>query len=124
VNPLRSTRRSGLLLALACCLGLLAPAGAVAGPPAAGAAVNPALTGAAAGGGQDLLREPGGPQLGSATRRDERERPGPALPGLLASAPVLASALAAVWRGGRRPGRRGFGTAAARAPPSLRLATS
>jgi hypothetical protein len=117
MRPLQPTRRAGLLLALACCLALLAPAGAAAGPPEAGAAVDPALAGAAAGPAQDLLRDaPAGPQLGSANRRDERERPGPALPGLAATALALASALVAAGRGGRPAGHRGPG-AAARAPP-------
>jgi len=122
MNPLHPTRRSGLLLALACCLALLAPAGTAARPPAAGPEPDPALAGPAGGPGQDLLRDPpAGSQLGSGNRRDEREGPGPALPGLLAAAIVLASALLASGRG--RPGRhRGAAAAAARAPPPPRPA--
>jgi hypothetical protein len=119
MKPLQVNRRSGLLLALACCLALLAPAGAAGRPPEAGPAVDPALAGAAAGPGQDLLRDPPpGPQVGSGTRRDERERRGPALPGPLAAALVLASALVAAGRGGRPAGRRGAAVAGARAPPA------
>ena len=123
MNPLHPTRRSGLLLALACCLALLAPAGIAAGQPAAGPEPDPALAGPVGGPGQDLLRDPpGGSQVGSGSRRDERERPGPALPGLAAAAIVLASALLATGRGGRPARRRGAATAAARAPPPLRPA--
>jgi hypothetical protein len=124
MTPRHRTRRSGLLLALACCLGLLAPTGAAARPMEAGAAVDPALAGAAAGPGQDLLRDPpAGHQLGAGSRRDERERrPGPALPGLLVAAPALASALVAGGRGGRPSRRRGPAAVPARAPPPLRPA--
>jgi hypothetical protein len=118
MTPRRVTRRSGLLLTLACCLGLLAPAGAATRPPAAGAAVEAALAGPAAGPGQDLLRDPpAGQLLGAGSRRDERERPGPALPGLLAAAPALAAALVAGRRGGGPTRRRGPATVPARAPP-------
>ena len=122
MNPLHPTRRSGLLLALACCLALLAPAG-TARPPAAGPGAGQALAGPAAGTGQDLLRDPSaGPQVGSGSRRDERERPGPALPDLPGAALVLALALVAAGRGGRRARRRGAAAAVARAPPPLRPA--
>ncbi|HEX2372566.1 MAG TPA: hypothetical protein VHO93_01175 [Actinomycetota bacterium] len=114
-------RTSRLLLALACCLALLAPAGAAARTAAGGAAAAPALAGTPADLGQALLQDrvvgllaaPGG-------KRDDRQRPSPALPGALATALAAAPLLASARRVDRPARRRGAATAGARAPPPLR----
>jgi hypothetical protein len=123
MTPLQPTRRSGPLLALACCLALLAPAGAATRPSPAAAAAAAALAGAPDGAGQDLLRDPPtGPLLGSG-RRDERHWPATSLPALSAAALVLAAARVAGRRAGRPVQGRGPAAAAARAPPPLQPAS-
>jgi hypothetical protein len=127
MRVLGPTRTSRLLLALGCCLALLAPAGAAApeaaGRPAAATAAELART--PAGLEQDLLRDRVGPLVAPAGKRDDRERPGLALAGvLLAAALATVGAWSAAARRGERPARRRAAAAAgARAPPSLQLAS-
>jgi hypothetical protein len=124
MRTLRPTRTSRLLLGLACCLALLAPAGTAAGG-AAGATGPRALAEATDGPGQGHLRDPlAGSLAAPGSRRDDRERPGPALPGLLAAAVVPAAAGVAARRAARAPGPRTAAAAAARAPPALQPAPS
>jgi hypothetical protein len=120
MRMLDPTRTSRLLLALGCCLALLAPAGAAAwaaaGRPATTAAAE--LARAPAGLSQDLLRDRVGPLVAPAGKRDDRERPGPALAGVLAAALATAGAWSMAARRGDRPARRrGAAAAGARAPP-------
>jgi hypothetical protein len=126
MRNLDPTRTPRLLLALACCLALLAPAGAAvraaARRPAAAAADELART--PAGLEQDLLRDRVGPLLAPGGKRDDRERPGPALAGVLAAALATAGAWSAATRRGGRPARRRAAAAAgARAPPPPQLAS-
>jgi hypothetical protein len=126
MRVLRPTRTSRLLLALACCLALLTPAGAAAWAAAGGAAAAAAdeLAGTAAGLVQDFLRDRVGPLVAPGGKRDDRERPGPALVGVLAAALATAGAWSAAAGRGDRPARRRAAAAAgARAPPSLQLAS-
>jgi hypothetical protein len=124
MSALRPTRTSRLLLGLACCLALLAPAGAAAGG-AAGPAGPQALAEATDGPAQSHLREPlPGSLAALGNRRDDRERPGPALPGLLAAVAVPAAAGVAARRTVRAPGPRVAAAAEARAPPALQPAPS
>jgi hypothetical protein len=121
------TRPSRLLLALACSLALLAPAGAAvaAAVRPAAAATGEGLAGAAAGLGQDLLRDRVGPLVAPGGKRDDRERPGPALAGVLAAALATAGAWSMAVRRHDRPARRRAAAAAgARAPPSLQPAST
>ena len=122
MRALRPTWTSRLLLGLACCLALLAPAGAAAG--SAGDATGPrALAEATEGPGQGHLRDPlAGSLAAPGNRRDDRERPGPALPGLLAAVAVPAAAGVAARRAVRAPGPRTAAAAGARAPPVLQPA--
>jgi len=124
MRALRPTRTPRLLLGLACCLAVLAPAAAAAG----GAAGAPGPRAVAEGpdvSGQTLLRDPpAGPLAAPGNRRDDRERPGLALPGLLAAAVVPAAAGVAARLAARAPGRRAAAAADARAPPALRPAPS
>ena len=106
-----------------CCLGLLAPAGAAvrAAGPATAAAV---LGGSPDGLGQALLRDRVlGPLVAPGAKRDDRERPGPALPGVLgAAALATVAALASRRRTDRPPRRAATAAAGARAPPPLQPA--
>jgi hypothetical protein len=119
----RRPRATGALLALVCCLALLEPG--VAGRAAADAhASGSPVAGPVAGPGQGLLQgRPGRSLVVAGGTRDERERPGPALPGLLALAVAAAATLVAARRGARPAGHRAV-AAAARAPPALRPAAS
>jgi hypothetical protein len=115
---------SGVLLALAFLLALLAPggaAGAAAGTdPSASLAAGPA-----AGLEQGLVRDrAGGSRVAPGSKRDHRERHGPALLGVVAAALAASLPLTVVARrGADRPGRlRPAAAAAARAPPSLQPA--
>jgi hypothetical protein len=121
----RPTRTARLGLAVVCCLGLLAPAGAAvraAGPGSAAAAA--VLGGSPDGLGQALLRDRVlGPLVAPGAKRDDRERPGPALPGVVAAALATVAALASRRRRTDRPPRRAAAAApGARAPPSLQPA--
>jgi hypothetical protein len=121
---LRPTRTSRLLLGLACCLALLAPAGAAAGG-AAGTTVPRALAEGTDGPGQGHLRDLlAGSLAAPGSRRDDRERHGPALPDLLAAAVVPAAAGVAARRAVRATRRRSVAAARARAPPALQPAPS
>jgi hypothetical protein len=118
--PLRRPRASRTLLALVCCLAVLAPAGAGRDGVAARPATAPPVAGIPAGADQGLVQErPVAPLAASGTRRDDRERPGPALLALAAAAVAAVPA----WRrasGGRahRPARRrGAAAVGPRAPP-------
>jgi hypothetical protein len=118
MDATRRPRASRALLALVFGLALL-------GPEAAGRATvadeawGTLLAGPAAGPEQDLLRDvPGHSLVTPASKRDDRERPGPALPGLLAATVAAAWTLVAGHRPGRVAGHRA--AAGARAPPALR----
>jgi hypothetical protein len=122
MSVLRPTRTARLLLALACCLGLLAPAGAAVRVVEAGAAAA-TVAGSPRDLGQPLLRDRVlGPLVATGARRDDRERPGPALPGLLAAVVATVAAWASRRRTDRSPRRTAAAAAAARAPPSLQPA--
>jgi hypothetical protein len=117
----RRPRASRALLGLVLGLALLGPG--AAGGPATGPPGSGALTaGPAVGLEQGLLHaRTGRPLVAPWGKRDDRERPGPALPGLLAVVVVTASTVLAGRRaagaGGRRPAAAG-----ARAPPPLQPA--
>jgi hypothetical protein len=112
----RRPRAARALLALVVYLALLGPG---ATGPATAADTRGTLAGPAAGSEQVLLRDrPGHTPVTPASKRDERERPGPALPGVLAVAVAAAGTLVAGHRAGRAGGRRAA-AALARAPPSL-----
>ena len=114
---------SGVLLALAFLLALLAPGGARA---AAGTDPSASLAaGPAAGLEQGLVRDRAdGSRVAPGSKRDHRERHGPALLGVVAAALAASLPLTVVARrGADRPGRlRPAAVAAARAPPSLQPA--
>jgi hypothetical protein len=114
----RRPRAARAFLVLAFCLALLGPG--AAGGSAGGAGASASLTAApAAGPEQGLLRDlPGQSLVAAGGKREDRERPGPALLGLLATvvaaaATVVAGRLAAGGAGG------GVAAAGARAPPPL-----
>ena len=70
--------------------------------------------------GQDQLRDRVlGPLVAPGARRDDRERPGTALPGVLAAGLAAAAAFLSRRRDDRPVRRRGRAAAGARAPPSL-----
>jgi hypothetical protein len=125
MRVLDPTRTSRLLLALACCLALLVPAGAAAraaaGRPAAAAAHQ--LAGTPAGLEQDLLRDRVGALAAPGGKRDDRDRPGPALVAVLAAALAGAGAWSRAACRGDRPARRRAAAAGARAPPPLQPAS-
>jgi hypothetical protein len=124
MRTLRPTRTSRLLLGLACCLALLAPVGAAAWPPADAAGPR-ALAEGTDGPGQSLLRDPlAGSLAAPASRRDDRDRPGPTLPGLLVAAVVPAAAGLAARQAAGAPRRPASAAAGARAPPALQPALS
>jgi len=116
MDAIRRPRASRALLALVFGLALAGPGAADRTVAAAGAAGSLAA-GPAAGAEQALLRDvPAHSLVTPASKRDERERPGPALPGLLATAVAAAWTLVAGRRAGR-PARRRAAAAGARAPP-------
>jgi hypothetical protein len=112
----RRPRASRAFLALVFCLALLGPGGA--DRATGGAEGSTSLTsGPAAGPEQGLLRDlPGQSLVAPGGKRDDRERPGPALLGLAAAAVAAAGTVVA---GRLAAGRRGHGgpAAGARAPP-------
>jgi hypothetical protein len=115
-------RATGALLALVLCLALLEPGSAGQAAANADASGSP-VTGPVAGPGHGLLQgRPGRSLIIAGGTRDDRERPGPTLPGLLALA-VAAGTLVAARRAARPAGHRAV-AAAARAPPPLRPAAS
>jgi hypothetical protein len=115
----RRPRAARAFLALALYLALPGPG--AAGPATAADARGSLAAGPAAGPEQGLLRDRPGPSLVTpASKRDERERPGSALPGMLAVAVAAAGTLVAGHRAGRAGGRRV--AAGARAPPPLQPA--
>jgi hypothetical protein len=121
----RPTRPARLGLAVVCCLGLLAPAGVAVGAAGPGTATAAVLGGSPDGLGQALLRDRAlGPLVAPGAKRDDRERPGPALPGVLAAALATVAALASRRRTDRPPRRAAAAAAGARAPPSLQPAPS
>jgi hypothetical protein len=122
MQAIRWPRASRALLALMFCVALLGPG--AAGRATAGATASGSLvTGPAAGLGQGLLSDrPGRSLVAPGGLRDDRERPGPALPGALAAAVAVAGALAAARRTDRPARRRAAAAAGARAPPSLQPA--
>ena len=117
----RRPRASRALLALVLGLALLGPGGAGRG---AGVDVAPtSLTGGpAAEPEQGVLRDLSGQSLVAAGgKRDDRERPGPALLGLLAAAVAAAGSVVA-GRLAAGAGVSGAAAAGARAPPPLQPA--
>ena len=118
----RPTRTARLVLAVVCCLGLLAPAGVAVGAAEPGTATA-VLGGSPDGLGQALLRDRVlGPLVAPGAKRDDRERPGPALPGVAAAALATFAALASRRRTDRPPRRAAAAAAGARAPPSIQPA--
>jgi hypothetical protein len=123
MSQFRPTATSRVLLTLVFCLALLAPAGASrvagGGDPAAAPAASPL-----AGFEQGLLRDRVGGPVAAPGKRDDRERPGPALLGVLGAVLVAVPVLAGAVRGraGRAARRRGAAAAGPRAPPSLQPA--
>jgi hypothetical protein len=122
MDATRRLRASRALLALALGLALLGPGGAGRAAAVADAAGS-LLAGPAAGPDQGLVRDrPVRPLVTPGGTRDDRERPGPALPGAVALAVaaawvVVAAALAV------RPGGPAAAAAGARAPPPLQPAS-
>jgi hypothetical protein len=117
----RRPRASGALLALVLCLALLGP-----GAAARGTGVDVASTsltgGPAAGPEQGVLRDLSGRALVAAGgTRNDRERPGLALVGLLATTVAAAWAVVA-GRLAAGAGGSGATAAGARAPPPLQPA--
>jgi hypothetical protein len=125
MDTIRRPIAAGALLALACCLALLGPG--AAGRAAAGPDTPASLTARPA-----AVPEPGlqpdraGATSLAAAKRDDRQRPGPALLGVLAATGAVAPALAALARRPRRAPARGrrAATAGPRAPPAPRPAPS
>jgi hypothetical protein len=119
VSANRRPRASRALLALVLCLTLVGPGTtgrAAAGPdPSTSLAAGPVV-----GLGQALLGERARSPVAPFGKRDERERPGLTLPGLLALAVSTASMVVAGRLAAGAGGRRAA-TAGARAPPPLRL---
>jgi hypothetical protein len=114
----RRPRASRALLALVFCLALLGPG--AAGRAAGGADTSTSLTATpAAGPEQGLLRDlPGQSLVASGSRRDDRERHGLALLGLLATG-VAAAWTVVTGRPAVGAGDGGVAAAGARAPPPL-----
>jgi hypothetical protein len=112
----RRPRATRAFLTLVCSIALLGPG--AAGRAAGGADASASLTaGPAAGPEQGLLRDLSGRSLAApGGKRDDRERPGLALLGLLATVLATASAVVAV-RLAAGAGGRGAAAAGARAPP-------
>jgi hypothetical protein len=116
----RRPRASRALLALVFWLAVLGPG--AAGRPAAGGEVPTSLAAdPVVGLGQGLLHERARSLVAPFGKRDDRERPGLALPGLLAAAVATASMVVAGRLAGRAGGRRAA-TAGARDPPRLQPA--
>jgi peptidoglycan/LPS O-acetylase OafA/YrhL len=117
MHAIRRRRASRALLALVFCLALLGPGAAARA--ATGVDPSRSLTaGPAMGFEQGLLDDrPGRSLVAPGGKRDDRERPGPALPGVLVAALATASAWAATRRTDRPARRRGAAAAGARAPP-------
>ena len=116
-------RATGAILTLVCFLALLGPGAAGRAAADASASGSP-VAGPVAGPEQGLLQgRPGRSLVIAGGTRDDRERPGPALPGLLALAVATAATLVAARRAARPAGHRAV-AAAARAPPPLRPAAS
>ena len=114
----RRPRATRAFLALVCSIALLGPG--AAGRAAGGADTSASLTaGPAAGPEQGLLRDLSGQSLvAPGGKRDGRERPGPALLGLLATV-VAAAATVVAGRLAAGAGGNGAAAAGARAPPPL-----
>jgi hypothetical protein len=120
MDATRRPRASRALLALVFGLAVLGP-GAAEPATAAAEAAGSLVAGPAAGSEQSLVRDaPGHSLVAPASKRDDRERPGPAAPSLLAATIAAAWTLVAGQRPGRAAGHRG--AAGARAPPALQPA--
>jgi hypothetical protein len=120
VSANRRPRASRALLALVFGLALLGPG--ATGRAAAGTDATTSLAaGPVVGLGQALLGERARSLVAPFGKRDERERPGLTLPGLLALA-VAAASMVVAGRLAAGAGGRRAGAAGARAPPSLQLA--
>jgi hypothetical protein len=119
----RRPRATGALLTLGLFCALLGP-GAAGRAAAAADASGSLQAGPRIGLEQALVRDRAGRLVvAHAGTRDDRERPGSALPAALALAVAAAVTVAAARRPGRPPARQAVATAA-RAPPPLRPATS
>jgi hypothetical protein len=119
----RRPRATGALVALVLLLALLGP-GAAGRAAAVADAPGSLLAGPAAGLEQGLVRDrPGRSLVTPGGTRDDRERPGPALPGVLALAIAAAWTVVAARRAVRPAGHHGAATGA-RAPPTLQPAAS
>ena len=119
----RRPRATRALLALVLCLALLGPGAAGRAAADADASGSP-VAGPVTGPGQGLLQGwPGRSLVISGGTRDDRERPGPDLPGLLTVAVAAAGTLVAARLAARPAGHRAV-AAGARAPPPLRPAAS
>jgi hypothetical protein len=117
----RRPRATGAGLALVCFLALLGP-GAAGRAAAVADATGSLVAGPAAGPGPGLLQDrPGRALVAPGGTRDDRERPGPALPGVLALAVAAAWTVLAAGRAAR-PGGGGAAASGARAPPPLQPA--
>jgi hypothetical protein len=118
MDATRRPRASRALLALVFGLALLGP-GAAGRAAAAAEAPGSLQAGPADGPEQGLLREvPGHSLVAPGSKRDDRERAAPALPGLVAAIIAAAWTLVPGHRSGRAAGHRA--AAGARAPPPLR----
>ncbi|HEU4901007.1 MAG TPA: hypothetical protein VFX88_26070 [Actinomycetota bacterium] len=119
----RRPRTSGALLALGLVLALLGP-GAAAGSVTPGGASRSLQAGPVAGPEQGLVRDRGGrAPVAPGGTRDDRDRPGPALPAVAALTVAAAFTVVAARRAARPAGRQAAASAA-RAPPPLRPAAS
>ena len=119
----RRPRATGALVALGLLCALLGPGTALRVVTTAGASRS-LQAGPVAGPEEGLVRDRGGhsPVTPGGTR-DDRERPGPALPAA-AALPVAAAFTVVAARRGARPAGHQAAASAARAPPPLRLAAS
>jgi hypothetical protein len=117
----RRPRATRAFLTLVCSIALLGPG--AAGRAAGGADASASLTaGPAAGPEQGLLRDLSGQSLAApGGKRDDRERPGLSLLGLLATV-VAAAATVVAGRLAAGAGGNGAPAAGARAPPPLQPA--
>lgn len=117
----RRPRAIGALLALGLLCALLGPA---ARAVTTGDAPGSLQAGPVAGPEQGLVRDRGGRSaVAPGSTRDDRDRPGPALPTAAALTVAAAFTVVAARRAARPPGTQAAASAA-RAPPPLRPATS
>ena len=122
MHAIRRPRTTWALLALGVVLALLDPG--VAGRPTAADAPGSLRAWPVAGPEQGLARARAGRSLVAPVGiRDDRDRPGPAVPALVALTVAAAGVVLSARRAARPAGHHAAATAA-RAPPPLRPATS